>query len=298
MQTVAQLLQWAEAELRRAVVSESRVVALSASADPGLDARWLLAHVLQKNQAWLRAWPDQVVDDSHGNLLRNLIARRCAGEPVAYLTGRQGFWTLDLEVTPDTLVPRPDTERLVECALALPLAADARVLDLGTGTGAIALALASERPGWQVHASDIDANSVALAQRNAVALGLPLVLRQSDWLRGWAGEKFHLIVSNPPYIPAADPHLSGAGVRFEPLRALVAGCDGLDDIRALIAAAPDHLFDGGWLLLEHGFDQGAAVRGLFAAAGWQESATHQDLGGNDRVTQARMINHTHKEAAP
>ena len=280
MVTVAQALPWAVAELS-AVASVDTV-----AFDPAVDAAWLLCHVAGKNQAWLRAFAEQPLSPAQWNEFQQLIARRCAGEPVAYLTGRQGFWTLELEVTADTLVPRPDTELLVETALARLENGPYRVIDLGTGTGAIALALASERPHWQVFATDIDRNSLLLAQRNAASHRLNVNFIESHWLRQLGEQRFHLIVSNPPYIRIDDPHLQATGVRFEPLRALVSGADGLDDIREIVATAPQHLFDGGWLLLEHGHDQGAAVRALFAAAGWRGIETRQDLGGNDRVTLA------------
>lgn len=278
MLSVAAALQWAVAALvPEAAVESART-----------DAQWLLAHVLEKNAAWLRAWPEQMIGEAELARFQDLVARRQAGEPVAYLCGRQGFWTFELEVTADTLVPRPDTELLVETALSLAGNEVLDVVDLGTGTGAIALALASERPAWRVLGTDIDAASLALARRNAARLGLNIALRESCWLQQLQGEKFHLIVANPPYIAVADPHLQDVGVRFEPLRALVSGVDGLDAIRDIIATAPAHLHAGGWLLLEHGHDQGASVRELLTAAGGCQVATRQDLGGNDRVTLARI----------
>lgn len=274
MQTVAQALQWAVTELSRAGGVENAQV----------DAQWLLAHLLEKNQAWLRAFPEAVVGDADLQRYADWIGRRGAGEPVAYICGWQGFWTFELEVTADTLVPRPDTELLVEAALELCDAAARDVLDLGTGTGAIALALKSERPLWRVLATDIDAASLDLASRNARRLGLQIDTHASSWLQNLPGEKFHLIVSNPPYIRADDPHLSGTGVCCEPLRALVSGVDGLDAIREIVTAAPIHLHAGGWLLLEHGYDQGADVRALLQSAGFECVQTRRDLGGNERVT--------------
>lgn len=274
MQTVAQALRWAVTELSRT----------GSAADALVDARWLLAHLLKKNQTWLRTFSDAVIDAADVQRYVEWIGRRCAGEPVAYISGWQGFWTFELEVTADTLVPRPDTELLVEVALELCDAEARDVVDLGTGTGAIALALKSERPQWRMLATDIDAASLALASRNARRLGLQIDTRESSWLQNLSGEKFHLMVSNPPYIRADDPHLSSSGVRCEPLRALVSGVDGLDAIREIATAAPAHLHAGGWLLLEHGYDQGADVRALLQSAGFDCVQTRRDLGGNERVT--------------
>ena len=217
-----------------------------------------------------------------------LLERRRAGEPVAYILGHQGFWSLDLEVAPHTLIPRPDTELLVETALQLAPATPQRVLDLGSGSGAIALALASERGGWQVIGVDRIAEAVALAERNRQRLKLGNAeFRQSSWFDGLAGERFDLILSNPPYIAADDRHLGEGDVRFEPLSALVAGVDGLDDIRQIIAQAPRHLQAGGWLLLEHGYDQAEAVRELLAAAGFTAVDSRRDLGGHQRISLGR-----------
>ncbi|MFP5340520.1 MAG: peptide chain release factor N(5)-glutamine methyltransferase, partial [Gammaproteobacteria bacterium] len=235
-----------------------------------LDAEWLLAAALGKSTSYLRTWPEREVPADLAERFAADLARRRRGEPVAYILGRQGFWSLELEVAAETLIPRPDTELLVETALQLLPATPARVLDLGTGTGAIALALAAERPMWQVRGVDrIDA-AVALAERNRLRLGLGNVsFTRSDWFSELSGERFQLIVSNPPYIPASDPHLQQGDVRFEPQSALVAGVDGLDDIRTIIAQAPGHLTSGGWLLLEHGYDQAGAVRALLAAHGFE-----------------------------
>src|SRR6185312_15239860 len=215
-----------------------------------------------------------------------LVARRAAGEPVAYLTGRRGFWTLELEVTPATLIPRPETELLVELALErLPRDMACRVADLGTGSGAIALAIASERPQAQVVATDASADALAVARRNAQRQGFGNVrFVQGDWLAPLAGERFALIVSNPPYIEAADPHLARGDLRYEPAAALASGADGLDDIRRIIADAPAHLEAGGWLLFEHGWNQGDAARALLREAGYAQVFTAQDLEARDRVS--------------
>ena len=218
-------------------------------------------------------------------LLTQALSRRLQGEPLAYITGRWWFWDLELEVAPCTLIPRPDTELLVEQALALSLAVDAQVLDLGTGTGAIALALAKARPQWQVQAVDMNPAAVALAQRNADRLGLTRCrIRQSDWFSALSLQKFALIVSNPPYIDAQDPHLQQGDVRFEPASALVAPDAGLADLRHICAQAPAHLAPGGWLWLEHGYDQASAVRQLLIAAGFSQVQSRRDYGGQWRIS--------------
>jgi release factor glutamine methyltransferase len=253
-----------------------------------LDAELLLAAVLGKPRSYLRTWPEHEPGAEQLAAFAALLERRRAGEPVAYILGHQGFWSLDLEVAPHTLIPRPDTELLVETALQLAPATPQRVLDLGTGSGAIALALASERGGWQVIGVDRIAEAVALAERNRQRLKLGNAeFRQSSWFDGLAGERFGLILSNPPYIAADDRHLGEGDVRFEPLSALVAGVDGLDDIRQIIAQAPRHLQAGGWLLLEHGYDQAEAVRELLAAAGFTAVDSRRDLGGHQRISLGR-----------
>lgn len=254
-----------------------------------LDAELLLAAALGKSRSFLHTWPERIVSSEAAETFAGYLARRRAGEPVAYILGQQGFWKLDLEVAPHTLIPRPDTELLVEVALEQVPGTLARVLDLGTGTGAIALALASERPAWQVLAVDRVAEAVALAERNRQRLGLGNVqVRSSHWYDAVAGERFDLIVSNPPYIRAADPHLAAGDVRFEPSSALVAGEDGLDDLRLIVAQAPAHLQPGGWLLLEHGYDQAPAVRQLLVASGFSEVASRIDLGGHERISLGRL----------
>src|SRR5690606_35513374 len=218
-----------------------------------------------------------------------LVRRRAAGEPVAYLLGSRGFWRFDLSVTADTLIPRPDTELLVELALRrIPERSPARVADLGTGSGAIALAIASERPDAQVVATDASEAALAVASGNAAALGIGNVeFRRGDWLAPLAGERFDLVASNPPYIADGDAHLAQGDLRFEPRSALASGVDGLDAIRRIAADAPAHLRAGGWLLVEHGWEQGAAVRALFESAGFVAVATERDLEQRDRVTLGR-----------
>ena len=259
------------------------------SPTPRLDAELLLADALGKPRSYLRTWPEHELDGEQLALFQSNLQRRRQGEPVAYILGHQGFWSLDLEVAPHTLIPRPDTELLVETALELLPAMPLSVLDLGTGTGAIALALASERPAWQVTGVDRVADAVALAERNRLRLQLDNAsFLHSHWFSALAGQRFALILSNPPYIRADDQHLAQGDVRFEPSSALVAGCDGLDDIRAIIQAAPAHLLPGGWLLLEHGFDQAKAVRALLAAGGFAEVHSRRDLAGHERISLGRL----------
>ncbi len=255
-----------------------------------LDAELLMAHVLDKPRTWLYAFGDVVLSAAQQAAFADLAARRRAGEPVAYLTGRRGFWTLDLQVTPDTLIPRPETELLVELALArLPSEAAAGVLDLGTGSGAVALAIAAERPQARVMAVDASVGALTVARANAEAHGLRHVeFRHGDWYAPLADARFALIASNPPYIESADPHLAQGDLRFEPRSALASGSDGLDDIRAIIAGAPRHLLPGGCLLLEHGWNQGPAVRALLAEAGFTGVRTARDLEDRDRVSLGRL----------
>lgn len=268
------------------LLSEAR---LPGSPSARLDAELLLAAALGKPRSFLHTWPERVVSGEAAELYASYLERRRNGEPVAYILGQQGFWSLDLEVAPHTLIPRPDTELLVESALALVPATPARVLDLGTGSGAIVLALASERLGWRLIGVDRISDAVALAERNRVRLKLDNVeFREGHWFSALAGERFDLIVSNPPYIAARDPHLSEGDVRFEPASALVSGADGLDDIRLIISEAPVHLNAGGWLLLEHGYDQAAAVRELLSRQGFEAVESRRDLGGHERISLGRL----------
>ena len=253
-----------------------------------LDAELLLAHVLGKSRSYLHTWPERELSAEQCQTYAEHLQRRRQGEPVAYILGRQGFWSLDLEVAAHTLIPRPDTELLVETALQLLPATPVQVLDMGTGTGAIALALASERPAWQATGVDRVAEAIALAERNARQLRLSNVrFHQSHWFSALQGQRYGLIVSNPPYIRAGDPHLSQGDVRFEPGSALVAGEDGLDDIRQIIAQAPAYLQDAGWLLLEHGYDQAEAVRALLGESGFIEVESRRDYGGHERISLGR-----------
>jgi release factor glutamine methyltransferase len=250
-----------------------------------LDAQLLALHVLGRephDRAWLLAHDTDPVPGAAWSALSALLSRRLAGEPVAYLLGEKEFHGLNLRVDARVLVPRPDTETLVDWALqCLDGVAAPRVLDLGTGSGAIALALQHARPDAQVDAVDASADALAVASANAGRLGLAVRFRQADWLDG-AANGYALIASNPPYIAAGDPHLPA--LRHEPPGALVAGSDGLDDIRRIVADAPAHLADGGWLLLEHGHDQAAAVRQLLASRGFADVQSRDDLAGIPRCT--------------
>jgi release factor glutamine methyltransferase len=277
--TVRELLAEAASQLAPRAVDDARA-----------EAEILLAHTLGCERARLWAWPEAAVPATVAARCRALVRRRAAGEPVAYLTGRRGFWTLELEVTPAVLIPRPESELLVEQALAmLPAHRPARVADLGTGSGAIALAIAAERPGWEVVATDASADALAVARGNASRLGLVHVaFRLGDWAEALRpDERFAAIVSNPPYVADGDPHLAEGDLPWEPRAALVGGPDGLDAIRRLVAAAVPHLEAGGWLLLEHGAGQGEAVGGILERAGLDGVRTVRDLAGLERVSGGR-----------
>lgn len=254
-----------------------------------LDAELLLARALDRPRSHLVAWPERHPDPEQEAAFEALLARRRHGEPMAYILGEREFWSLDLLVSPATLVPRPDTEILVETALEkIPGSGPCQVLDLGTGTGAIALALKKERPLADVAASDASAESLKIAQRNADRLGMVIEFRQGDWWQPFGGRKFNVVVSNPPYIAADDPHLQTGDVRFEPRGALVSGDDGLDDLRKIIGGARDMLAPGGWVLVEHGYRQADAVAGLFASAGFTAISCREDFSGNPRVTLGQL----------
>jgi release factor glutamine methyltransferase len=276
MTTVREAL--ADASARLQAVSDS----------PRVDADCLLQHLLQQDRSWLRLHADAVLEPALLADFEQALARRLQGEPVAYITGERGFWSLDLQVGPATLIPRPDTELLVEWALELlPRNDVARVLDLGTGSGAIALAVKQERPGCEVVAVDASAAALALAAANAARLQLDITFLHSDWFTALAGQRFDLILGNPPYIAEDDPHLVQGDLRFEPHSALVAADAGLSDLSRIINAAPEYLAPGGWLLLEHGYEQGEAVRELLNRQGFEAIATRRDFGGNERSSGGR-----------
>ena len=279
-----------ERESKTAAQSLAQVLAAAGARLPGEDARadaeLLLAHLLGRPRAWLYAHGEETLPPELAARYAALLQRRAIGEPVAYLIGRREFWSLDLEVTPATLVPRPETELLVELALErLPPSGAQRVIDLGTGSGAIALALASERPQAQVTAVDASAAALEIAQRNAVRLGLTRVrFLRSDWFSAVRDEAFDLVVSNPPYLAEDDPHLRDDSLPFEPRIALTAGRDGFDALRAICAGAVAQLRPGGWLLFEHGLAQGDGARSLLQACGFESTQTWRDLEGRERVS--------------
>jgi release factor glutamine methyltransferase len=275
--SIQQFLKFAAAELA------------AGSKTARVDAETLLMHVLGITRGALITRASEMLRAGDEQRLQELLTRRRRGEPVAYLTGTREFWSLALRVTPATLIPRPETELLVEQALArLPAETEWTIADLGTGSGAIALALARERPHWRVFATDISDAALAVARENAQRLGLSQVeWRLGSWIAPLADEIFDLIVSNPPYVADADPHLSQGDVRFEPRLALAAGLDGLDALREIMQAARTALKPGGWLLLEHGFNQAPAVRTALMKSGYRDIVGHRDLSGNNRVTAAR-----------
>jgi release factor glutamine methyltransferase len=284
--TVAELLVTGTQRL------EKTVAARDADATPRLDAELLLAHALGAARTRLRSHPEDVPAADAAARFLSFIERRLAGEPVAYILGRKDFWTLELSVSAAVLVPRPETELLVERALALHPGEEASVVDLGTGSGAIALALASARPRWQIVATDVSAEALAVARANAMALGLAHVqMAQGDWLAGLRGRTFQLVVSNPPYVAPGDPALGQPELMREPRLALVADEDGLAALRAIIRDAPDHLEPGGWLLLEHGAAQAAAVAGALVARGFAQVRSHRDLAGRERMTEGQWPIH-------
>ncbi len=256
-----------------------------------VDAQVLLAHVLGVGRAWLIAHATDPLARDPADAFFALAKRRREGEPVAYLTGRREFHGLDLEVTPAVLIPRPETETLVECALGrLPAGRALAVADLGTGSGAIALAIASERPDARVLATDASRDALAVARRNAVRLGIANVaFAQGDWYAALPPDAttFDLIAANPPYVGSGDPHLDAGDLRFEPPRALASGGDGLDALRVIVAGAPSRLVPGGWLVVEHGHDQSDDVRSLFAQAGFDAIEARRDLAGIPRVVAGR-----------
>lgn len=275
----------------QSLLTQDRAALESALAlDPStarIEAQMLLQHAFGVSRAYLIAHADDIPDEKKLADYRGLLQRRLNGEPLAYILGEREFFGLNFRVTPATLIPRPDTELLVELALQR-LPQRGRVLDLGTGSGAIALSIAHSRPDAQVTAVDASADALEVARENARRLKLDNVcLLHSNWFSTLAGERYDLIVSNPPYIEDADAHLQQGDLRFEPRSALASGADGLDDIRRILAGAQDHLEGGGWLMFEHGYDQAGRVRDLLEAAGYAEVFSALDLAGIERVSGGR-----------
>lgn len=263
---------------------------LAFSPTPHLDAEVLLAHICTKDRTWLYTWSDRSLTPEQLGGFETLLDRRVEGWPVAYLTGTREFWGLALKTTPATLIPRPDTERLVEIAIESAATSGGELLDLGTGSGAIALAFASELRSWQVTGVDLARDAVDLALANADNLGIANVqFLQSDWFSALADRQFDIIVSNPPYIDAADPHLTRDDVRFEPRSALVAADQGLSDLMALVNQAPAYLKPSGWLWVEHGFEQAATVRDILSRRGFANVASRHDLAGHERVSGGQWL---------
>lgn len=271
--------------LREEIRSLSNTLALDLTT-ARIEVQCLLQHVLCAQRAYLLAHPEQMLSESQQREFDTLLASRLRGEPIAHLLGEREFFGLNLKVTPATLIPRPDTELIVELALArISQTEPYRVLDMGTGSGAIALAIAKHKPNVEVVAVDASVDALAVAIENTRSLGVANVrFMQSDWFSTLIGRRFDLIVSNPPYIASDDIHLSQGDLRFEPLSALASGADGLDDIRRIISAAPQYLTSNGWLLLEHGYDQAGSVRDLLTQRGFMEVFSEKDLAGIERVT--------------
>ena len=268
-----------------------RAAALAGASDsPRLDTEVLLARAVGRDRTYLYTWPEKQLSDAQWALFNAWFEQRLAGTPLAYIVGEKEFWSLSLKVNNATLIPRPETEHLVERALQLLPATPRRVADLGTGTGAIALALASERPQWRIFALDKEPVAVELAEQNRRRLGFDNVtVGRSDWLAQFdEAEALDMVVSNPPYIDAGDPHLQRGDVRFEPRTALVAAAGGLAAIEKIAQQASLRLRPGGWLLVEHGFQQGARVRQRFGEQGFIETATHRDMAGLERLTEGRL----------
>lgn len=273
---IVKALEWASSQL------------MDISDTPQLDAEIMLLHVINKPRAYLYTWPDNSITSEQGSEFKRMVTKRLEGNPIAHIVGEREFWSLPFRVNPTTLIPRPDTEILVETALNLPLSDSARVLDLGTGTGAIALALAHERPSWRMIGVDKVTDAVELAKLNRQLLKLDQVeIFQSDWFDAIRCYDFNLIVSNPPYIDEQDHHLHEGDVRFEPQSALTAPESGFADLYHIASAARDYLAPGGYLLLEHGYQQAIAVRDKLIELGYENVSTVRDFGSNDRCTLGR-----------
>lgn len=277
MATIEQTLRTAKQQLIDVGLTDS----------PQIDAELLLADVLKKERTYLFTWSDQDLEAEQIKSFEEKLTERLTGKPIAHIIGYREFWGLPLKVTADTLIPRPDTETLIEAVLNLELNVEATILDMGTGTGAIPLALKSELPRANITALDMSLPALAVAKDNAKNLSLDVTFIHSDWFSAVEDKTFDCIVSNPPYIETEDPHLQQGDVRFEPMTALASGKDGLDDIRLIIKQSLKHLNNGGWLLLEHGYNQADAINALFKQNAYQNIELIYDFGGNPRVTLAQ-----------
>ena len=271
----------------------ARATALRAVSDSyQLDTELLLAEALQTSREYVRTWPERVMEPAAAQAFEALLARRAMGEPLAYILGRKAFWDFQLQVNPHVLIPRPETELLVETALALVrqgLCQAGHLVDLGTGSGAIAIALARELPDSRITAVDSSTEALAVARQNAARLALGNIAFQAgSWCEGLLPESVDLLVANPPYVAPGDPHLAQGDLRFEPIQALVAANAGLGDIRAIVAQARSVLRRHSWLLIEHGFDQGADVATIFSENGFAQVAGKQDYAGHDRITLGQL----------
>ena len=259
------------------------------SDSPQLDAEVLLADILKKNRSFFRAFPEQNLTESEFENFHQLLVKRSRGTPIAHILGRREFWSLDLQVNEHTLIPRPDTEVLIEFILQHLSQPDLKVADLGTGTGAIALALASEKSQWNITATEQSDAALDIARKNADSLKLTNIqFKQGNWFQALDSNNYDLIISNPPYIPSSDPHLLQGDVRFEPIAALASGKDGLDDIRHLIKNAHKYLSANGWLILEHGYDQKVEVFNIFQSSGFMNIIQKNDYASNPRLTAAQF----------
>jgi release factor glutamine methyltransferase len=278
--TIAQALSWAREQFNSHSVSDDGLYDSAA-----IDSKVLLASCLQREVVYLHTWPEKLLDETQIKLFQEYVSQRTFGHPVAHIIGYRDFWSLRLKVTPATLIPRPETELLVEIALQLNLAETSKVLDLGTGTGAIALALATENPQWMITGLDKNTEAVALAQDNARMHQLERVkFLKSDWFSGVKQQQFDLIVTNPPYIENNNRYLKQGDVRFEPSSALTSGMDGLDDIRLIISHSKHYLADNGWLVIEHGYQQSKQVSDILKAHDFNQIRSENDINGLPRVT--------------
>lgn len=278
--TIAQALSWA-----RELFSAHQVSDDGKHDSAAIDSKVLLAACLEREVVYLHTWPEKLLDEPQVKTFQNYITKRSLGHPVAHIIGYRDFWSLRLNVSPATLIPRPETELLVEIALTLDVSAHSKVLDLGTGSGAIALALASENPNWSITGLDKSSEAVVLAKENALIHKLERVdFIKSDWFSAVKNERFHLIVTNPPYIEDNNQYLQQGDVRFEPKSALTSGLDGLDDIRLIVSQSKNHLIANGWLLIEHGYQQNIQVKDILKSHGFKQIRSELDLNGLPRVT--------------